>query len=68
VVFAGGSFTADTLIARRIAGQAADTVSRMTPRELGEELAACHPRAGQALDSASHTGRMPQTLEDKVIK
>lgn len=67
VVFAGGSFTADTLIARRIAGQAADThvivvsadqevqrtasragVSRMTPRELGEELAACHPprRAG----------------------
>ncbi|OPZ43632.1 MAG: YacP-like NYN domain protein [Actinobacteria bacterium ADurb.BinA094] len=85
VVFAGGAFTADTLIARRIAGQAADThvivvsadqevqrtasragVSRMTPRELGEELAACHPRAGQALDSASHTGRMPQTLEDKV--
>ena len=64
MVFAGGAFTADTLIARRIAGQAADThvivvsadqevqrtasragVSRMTPRELGEELAACRPDA-----------------------
>jgi predicted RNA-binding protein with PIN domain len=84
VVFAGGRFTADTLIARRIAGQPADVhvvvvsadqevqrtasragVSRMTPTELGAELAG-DANSGQALDSASDSTRMPSRLEDKV--
>lgn len=84
VVFAGGRFTADTLIARRIAQQAADVqvivvsadqevqrtasragVSRMTPSELGGQLAE-DQRDGQALDSASDSTTMPSRLEDKV--
>jgi len=83
VVFAGGRFTADTLIARRIAEQPADVrvfvvsadqevqrtasragVSRMTPSEFAELILG--PRRGQALDSSSHSTRMPSRLEDKV--
>ncbi len=87
VCFAGGAFTADTLIARRIAGQPADVaiivvsadaevqrtatragVRRMTPRELGAELARGpdDERAAQALDSARDSTRMRSRLEDKV--
>ncbi len=87
VCFAGGRFTADTLIARRIAEQPADIsvvvvsadaevqrtaaragVRRMTPRELGLELAAGpgDERSTQALDSARDVNRMPSRLEDKV--
>ena len=84
VCFAGGRFTADTLIARRIAEREADVnvivvsadqevqraaaragVSRMTPRELGVELAG-GGEMGQALDSASDSTTMPSRLEDKV--
>jgi len=83
VCFAGGRFTADTLIARRIAEQRADIavvvvsadqevqrtatragVSRMTPRELGEELFGTDSE--QALDSAQDSTRMHSRLEDKV--
>ncbi len=83
VCFAGGRFTADTLIARRIAEQSADIavvvvsadqevqrtaaragVSRMTPRELGEEL--LDADSGQALDSAQDSTTMLSRLEDKV--
>jgi predicted RNA-binding protein with PIN domain len=87
VCFAGGHFTADTLIARRIAEQPADVavvvvsadaevqrtaaragVRRMTPRELGAELAdgPGDDKSAQALDSARESHRMPSRLEDKV--
>jgi len=83
VCFAGGRFTADTLIARRIAERAADVsvvvvsadqevqrtatragVSRMTPQELGADLAEAD--SGQALDSAPDSTTMLSRLEDKV--
>jgi len=90
VAFAGGGFTADTLIARRIAEQPADVtvvvvsadqevqraaaragVVRMTPAELRADVDGLRGGddgavAGQALDSAQPSTRMPTRLEDKV--
>ena len=81
VCFAGGRFTADTLIAKRIAEQSADVrvtvvsadqevqrtatragVSRMTPRELGAQLA----EPAEALDSPAEASTIPTRVEDKV--
>jgi predicted RNA-binding protein with PIN domain len=81
VVYAGGRFTADTLIARRVAEQPPEVtlvvvsadqevqrtatragVLRMTPRELGAEIAALDKK----LAISEKTSRIPTTLEDKV--
>jgi predicted RNA-binding protein with PIN domain len=81
VCYAGGRFSADTLIARRIAGQPPDVativvsadyevqrtaaragVRRMTPRELGDEIAALDNK----LAKSEKSSRMRATLEDKV--
>jgi predicted RNA-binding protein with PIN domain len=81
VVFAGGRFTADTLIARRIAEQPAD--ARVTVVSADQEVQRTAARAGvsrmtprelgalladpsPALDSSSEASRIPTRLEDKV--
>ena len=81
VVYAGGRFTADTLIARRVVERPSEVtvvvvsgdqevqrtatragVLRMTPRELGAEIAALDKK----LAISEKSSRIPTTLEDKV--
>ncbi len=81
VVFAGGRFTADGLIARRIAEQPADV--RVTVVSADQEVQRTAARAGvsrmtprelgalltdttAALDSSAEVSRIPSRLEDKV--
>ncbi len=81
VCFAGGRFSADTLIARRIAEQAADvavvvvsadqevqrTASRAgVSRMTPRELGLDLREAAEGVDYSSQASRMPSTLEDKV--
>jgi hypothetical protein len=81
VVFAGGKFTADTLIARRIAAREADvrvvvvsadqevqrTASRAgVSRMTPRELEAGLRQTREPLDSSRQASRMPSRLEDKV--
>jgi uncharacterized protein len=81
VVFAGGKFTADTLIARRIAGRQADervivvsadqevqrTAARAgVSRMTPRELAAELGPARESLASSQEVSTMPSRLEDKV--
>jgi predicted RNA-binding protein with PIN domain len=81
VVFAGGRFTADTLIARRIAEQPADvrvtvvsadqevqrTAARAgVSRMTPRELGALLTDPGKTLDSSGEASRIPTRLEDKV--
>jgi hypothetical protein len=81
VVFAGGKFTADTLIARRIAGRRAD--QRVVVVSADQEVQRTAARAGvsrmtprefadelrssrEPLASSEEASRMPSRLEDKV--
>lgn len=81
VCFAAGRFTADTLIARRIADQPADV--RVTVVSADQEVQRTAARAGvsrmtprelgaqldglaKALDSSAEVSRIPSRLEDKV--
>lgn len=81
VCFAGGRFTADTLIARRIAEQPADvhvtvvsgdqevqrTASRAgVSRMSPREFAVMLGTMSKALDSPQEASRIPSRLEDKV--
>ena len=81
VCFAGGKFTADTLIARRIAEQPADVSSivvsadqevQRTATKAGvrrmtpQELGSMINYPAEGLDSSSEPSRMPSRLEDKV--
>ena len=81
IVFAGGKFTADTLIARRIAGRTAD--QRVVVISADQEVQRTAARAGvsrmtprefaaelrpprEALASSQEVSTMPSRLEDKV--
>jgi len=81
VCFSGGAFTADTLIARRIAGRSADTMVVVVSAD--QEVQRTASRAGvsrmtpaelgaqlggspHTLDSSDEGSRMPSRLEDKV--
>ena len=81
VCFAGGKFTADTLIARRIAEQPADVSSIVVSAD--QEVQRTATKAGvrrmtphelgllindpaEGLDSSPEPSRMPSRLEDKV--
>ena len=81
VCFAGGRFSADTLIARRIAEQPADVAVVVVSADQEVQRAASRagvsrmtPRelgldlreATQGVDYSSQASRMPSTLEDKV--
>ncbi|MEZ5125142.1 MAG: NYN domain-containing protein [Thermoleophilia bacterium] len=81
VCFAGGRFTADTLIARRIAEQPADvavtvvsgdqevqrTAARAgVSRMTPREFAAMLEQPTKAVDSLAEASRIPSRLEDKV--
>ncbi len=81
VCFAGGRFTADTLIARRISEQPADvhvtvvsgdqevqhTASRAGVRRMSSrEFSQVLGTIDKALDSSTEVSRIPSRLEDKV--
>ena len=81
VCYAGGRFSADTLIARRIAEQAADvavvvvsadqevqrTAARAGVRRMTPRELGLDLRTGaEGVDYSSQASRMPSTLEDKV--
>lgn len=81
VCYAGGRFSADTLIARRIAEQAPDvavvvvsadqevqrTASRAGVRRMTPRELGLDLRSGaEGVDYSSQASRMPSTLEDKV--
>jgi predicted RNA-binding protein with PIN domain len=81
VAFAGGRFTADTLIARRIAEQPADVLVTVVSadqevqrtaaragvsRMTPRELGALLSAQGDALASKPQASTMPSRLEDKV--